>query len=798
MRNFPSNRRAWLYGTRADLIVAILLLALCLLFFWRILTPVLADRGSFSHGDFDLQFYAFSTYEARELLSGRVPLWNPYTFSGAPFLADIQSAIFYPLSLATILLSTPWGFSLFALEVEAVAHFFLSSLFMYLFMRRILSRAYRETRRETGFYPEPPLYCRGAALVAAVTFTYGGYLTSYPSQQLAVLEVVTWLPLILLLLDMAVEHQGRAGIRPCNQDLPEPASTSREHGWIRRLCLLFPSRPLTLAGVALGLALLAGHPQSAMFVTYTSTLYFFWRCYNARRYWAAVLGGWLWWLVIGFGLAAIDLVPGLEYLRLSVRAAGTYEKMAGGFPVYDVIQVLLPGSVSIMSPLYVGILPLTLAAYALWMRRQRETLFWGVLGAVALLLSFGGNTFFYSLLYLGLPGFSIFRGQERAAMIISFCLAVLVGYGALGLARAVSRAARSRYACFRNQVGYLFLGSLGLVVLFFYALNQAGWQAGSPFYTLLGKSVLLALLAGLAWGIYHLRWLGLLRRSSLMAAVLALVIFDLFTTNWENNFQHLLPEERTKPPPEVLVIRQDPGIYRVYNEYRLDGNYGDPFAIEDLWGASPERLQRYDRFINALPIERVWQLLNVKYVITWRKTLVPPSQVLYQRQVAENDITYVHRLDAAYVGPRAWIIHHVEVIPGDEEALARLAAADFAPFAAAVLSQDIGLTMPDSVASPSSVQVLERSPSHLALQVDPGADGLLVVSEVFYPGWRASVDGLETTIYPVDYVLRGVKVSAGSHRVEMVYDPWTWKAGVAVSLVFILLVAGALSLGPCR
>ena len=69
--------------------------------------------------------------------AGRLPLWNPYAFSGAPFWADVQAAVFYPPSLLTILLSAPWGFSLFALEIEAIAHFWLAALFMYLFIRQI-------------------------------------------------------------------------------------------------------------------------------------------------------------------------------------------------------------------------------------------------------------------------------------------------------------------------------------------------------------------------------------------------------------------------------------------------------------------------------------------------------------------------------------------------------------------------------------------------------------------------------------------------------------------------------------
>ncbi|MEM7345976.1 MAG: hypothetical protein AAF485_17185, partial [Chloroflexota bacterium] len=168
-------------SSRSDWLIVLLFAILVSLFYWRILTPNLADRQSFPPGDFHAQFWAFSTLEVRGLSAGRLPLWNPYTFAGAPFWADVQAAVFYPLSLLTLLASAPWGFSLFALEIEAIVHIWLAGIFMYLFSRQVTKS-------------------RPAAFIAALTFTFSGYLTGYPSQQLAVLEADIWLPLILFFL----------------------------------------------------------------------------------------------------------------------------------------------------------------------------------------------------------------------------------------------------------------------------------------------------------------------------------------------------------------------------------------------------------------------------------------------------------------------------------------------------------------------------------------------------------------------------------------------------------------------
>jgi hypothetical protein len=762
--------------SRLDGFIVIIFAALVILFYWRLLTPDLNDRQSFIPGDFSAQFWAFTTFEVRELSAGRLPLWNPYTFAGAPFWADVQSAVFYPPSLLTILLSAPAGFSLFALEIEAIAHVWLAAIFMYFFMRQAT-------------------HSQAAAVIAGLTFAFSGYLTGYPTQQLAVLEADVWLPLILLFIHLAHEQRHIPSLE--NEASENEASNPKPRVSIRYL---------VLAGAAWGLALLAGHPQSALIIAYLSSAYFFflWLSPPTSHPKSKIQNPLLYWLLFittGLALAAIQFLPAVEYTLLSVRAEGTYNEMSSGFPLTDGIQVLLPGQVSFYSPLYIGIVGLILALWATLARpaRQRGALFWAITAFITLIISFGGNTFFYSPLYLFTPGFAIFRGQERWAFATAFSLSVLAGYGFNQLLMTRNSLSTTTHRLSRLTL-YVFLFALLLTFLFFFGLNDTGWTPASPFYGLLGAATLLIVLSMLAW----LLWQAAPRLSpaGLTGLTAALICFDLFTANWQTNLYPQLPEWHTRVPAAVEAIKQDAAAspaepFRVYNEFRLYGNYGVPLELEDLWGASPLRPDRYDKFLAPpMPIERTWELLNVKYVITWREELYLPSTIIHQ-EPADDGTTYVHRLNQ--VGPRAWLVTEAEIV-ADATILADIADPNFERWRIALLEPEAA-PMIDHL-DPSQTQQIAGLTAHisrftpyparLSYDVTSPSPALLILSEPHYPGWRATIDGQSVPIVRADYVLRAVPVPAGEHRVELTFRPLSFRLGAVISSLAVLVIGAVL------
>jgi hypothetical protein len=175
-------------------------------------------------------------------------------------------------------------------------------------------------------------------------------------------------------------------------------------------------------------------------------------------------------------------------------------------------------------------------------------------------------------------------------------------------------------------------------------------------------------------------------------------------------------------------------------------------------------------------IERAWAMLNVKYVITWRSELYVPSTVLY-RDGAADGTTYLHRLET--VGPRAWIVHEVEQLP-EAEMAARMAAPDFDPGQMALLdpANPLPALGPESQ---DSVRLVSFSPGRLVFEVDAGSDGLLIISEIDYPGWQADIDGQAAPLIRANSVLRALPMPAGSHRVTLVFRPMSFRLGAIIS-----------------
>jgi hypothetical protein len=729
--------------------------------------PLLSGLRTFPPGDFTDYFLPFNLFQRGELLAGRLPVWNPYAFAGHPFLADVQAAVFYPISNLLLALTLPWSdptARLYWLQVEAMIHVVLAGCFTYLLARELTQN-------------------RAAAFLAGCCFAFSGYLTGYPPLQLAVLRTAIWLPLVLWLLLRAFR---------------QPA---RWRWWVA-------------AALIYAVAFLAGHPQTFLFLSYAVAgwlLVLLIDLFRNRRLPSGRLPAYALQIAsriaifygLFLGMSAAQLWPSLELVGLSVRANVDYAFVSGGFPLRDTWQMLLPGILSQFSPLYVGLIPLGLAVlggvttFVLPNPRTPHGFgaraggrYFAILAGLALLVSYGNHGFLYPVFYRWAPGWGMFRDQERAAYLVAFGLSLLAGYG---LAAFAALSSRRRQLIGLAYAAVVAAGLIGMSLSVRTAINAAALRGIA-----LGLIILVACVRWRWWQARATpRWLWL---------ITALVLADLFAANITTN----LAPRQPLPSAEAVAMRatllergRSPGRgsvpERVHNEGVLPEDAGMFVGIEGVSGSSPLKLARYAVLLSDFPRDRLWQLTGVRYVLSRQPVLYVPSQ-----RVAEfagpAGPSFLYQVEAP--NPRAWVVNTVRTVE-DAQALPLLGDASFDPAQTALLPPFPPLGMEDGVlALPGTNQILleRRAPNVLRVNVDSEYGGLLVVSENWLPGWRATAQqagqpaGMQLRrdipVVRADLTFLGVPVRPGQSTIELTYAPDSVRFGLAVSGMTLLLMGG--------
>ncbi|RME76970.1 MAG: hypothetical protein D6784_04705 [Chloroflexi bacterium] len=490
------------------------IILLTLLFFWKILLTNLILVGV----DVFLYFYPYKAYAAQALRQGRLPLWNPHLFMGAPLLANSQVGVLYPLNWPLVWLDPPrqvaWSIGL---------HVALAGLLMLTYTRRSLHLG------------------RLASLTAAVLFAFGGYLTAQV-EHINQLNAAAWLPLLFLLYDAS----------------------------------LTPSRrrtALSLLALVIALTLLAGHTQTVYISLFGLGLYALWRglfdaAANGPHPWRArltALAAHLWPLalasLLAAGLAAVQLLPTAELSALSIRSEGLTYRQVVSFSLRPTVlhyALLPPFNLDLSQTLgqafsewvaFTGISGLALALLgglqAVWRPAPRRYLFLAFTGLVLSLGMFTGPL--YLALYSLVPGFGLFRVPARWLLLYAFAVPILAGYGLDALragqvARQLAETRRWLVARRWRLPLYLGLPVLGLVALI-------GWKT-PPLPTLASWAVLAVVTALLLAAAVR-------RPASAVTGLLpGLLLVELFWAGQSLNYNHpTAPQAYTSMRNSIAFLR---------------------------------------------------------------------------------------------------------------------------------------------------------------------------------------------------------------------------------------------------
>lgn len=753
-------------------------------FFWRLLT----GQVWMPAGGGDLAQFLYPTYKfsAEWWTRGVIPLWNPYLFGGMPFVGDIQAGVFYPINLLTFFISNPLTFR--DMEFLSVLHHFIAGAGMYALLRwgkfAIRNLQFAISTSKLGIRNSEFQISIRAAVAGSLAFQFSDlFITHFGNLNL--IAVIAWLPLVLLFYRRAVTDQ-RASFA-------------------------------AIAGILLGVAFLAGHIQSFLFIVLALVMFSLYHLITDERRktkdepLASVFrpsSSVLFLIlvaIISFGIAAPVLLPSNEMTQLTTRTNYAYEQAAEfSLPPAQLIGLFVPGFFgrgpqNAWGPWqrvevgYLGVLPILLAFLALVLRRDSATRFFGALALIGLALALGGYAILHGWLYQLAPGFGQLRAPARFIVLMDFALATLAAFGFDILLRSLSRASEIIFKRIVRAAPWIFLivalpaGALAYAILI---LGQG--QDAVLFQRIANATNALAffiLLFALSLALIVARGTRFFRPGVWSILALALIFFDLFSLGAYVDASTDDPTRVYDHPGAVAFFKSDADFYRIDARGTGVDNTWTPdtslvYNLFDVNGDNPLVLADFDRFWLSLGSRsaRAYDLLNTKYLIVRKNAPVDREKF---RLVFEDAAFNVYE-NTRFV-PRALIVNDARVVTNRAAALEAVRANDFDPFQFVVLERSVASSTPTNSAF---AQIVGYGPNEILLDVRAVGGGILVLSEVNYPGWRAWVNEREVEILRANYLFRAIELPADAQRVRLLYDPPWFKVGVGFFAATIIGLIG--------
>jgi len=782
-----------------NLSIIFLFIALPILLWWE----AFLIKGVFVYGDAGVSFFPFRTYTFQSLLKGTLPLWTPYINNGHPFLAIFSTAVFYPLNLLFLLFPVyiGWNYSI-------ILHYILAGIFMYFYLK------------EVGLQSS-------CALFGGIVFMFNGFLISHLEHTTMVAAAI-WLPLIFMLIEKLIK-------------------TKR---YIYSLILGLIIGTQLLAGypqISLYTFLAIGGYVIFHFISMGIIN----KDFGLIRFLVSSL---MIAFIIGIGLFAIQFFPTCELIKLSSRAHGLTLAQALDYslPPWYFISLLMPYLIT--DPLlgqgclsdkyinicevmgYCGVLPLLYGVFGIFFYRNRQTTYFTILLFTSLLLTLGKYTPLYSLIY-HLPGFNFIRIPARFFYLYTFSLSILAAFGMQYLIISKNHPLICKIMSLFMIIIFVFsltcwflkplwiklIENTPSLISSYYTIGSYSNKSESLYSFILGNTITfsgLFIISSLLIIVYlggkikpiHFKWVSIL-----------LIISDLFIC-WYAFNPLANPQIYTVKPKTAKFLLKDNSLYRICSLLPRDNDIwwvripnhswrikeiiiGDLcmlYGIQSMYGyTDPLTFFRIDKFIKKLqysPVPKhpkLHSLLNVKYLLSSEK-------IDDDRLKLVGNFPYGVRIYRNKgVLPRAFIVHRIKVVHSEHQSLNEIFKTDFEPKLCAVLEEPVEeyvrRSMPYipyqkriSKIGTDKVKISKYLPNQVIINAQLSSNGILVLSDTYYPGWKVYIDGKMGRIYKTNYLVRGVFLTQGRHQVKFVYDPWTFKLGAWITITTLLATLGAI------
>lgn len=664
-----------------------------------------------------------------------LPIWNPYNFSGTPLAGNIQAAAFYPFNLLFLLFNFPVAWTLLII-LEPL----LSGLFFYFYLRSL------RLDYLVSFF-------------GAVVWSFSGFSIAWLTWG-TIVHASMWLPLALLAIEKILSDKPTKVI-----------------WW------------LILLTASISFAFFAGHVQVAGYIFILSCIYALFKL-SSRFIWRNLL-------FLGLSLAMIILVTTIQWLPLlrlilvssRVEDLANWLKPGWFLPWQNLVQFIVPDFFGNPTTLnywgiwnygefvgYLGIIPFVFAFLALARKKDNRTWFW--LGVVFVVLAFMLPTPLAKLPYsLKIPILSSLQ-PTRLMVLLDFSLVVLA---CLGFSQWLER--REKRDWWILVLAGCIVTALWLMVSFgrlviVDKLLIANLEIAKR--NLILPTLILAASAVIVFGFEKIRKTKVVR-GGVVAAVLAITVFDLFRFGWKftpfSDSQYFFPET-----PSIRFLETLPKPFRVMSLDKriLPPNSASFYGIESIEGYDPLILLRYEELAAASERARpdirppfgfnrivtfnnldspLFSLFNARYVLSLTDLDKP-----YLKKVFQEGETRVYENLRSLA--RAFLTNQVITETNKDKIIKIMFDPAFDPGKVAVVegSPEIRESPP---ADSEYVKIVDYRAASMVLSAQTQLPRFLVIVNSFNACWQATVDQMPSKLYRTDYLFLGLAVPSGSHTIVL-------------------------------
>ncbi|RJQ37733.1 hypothetical protein C4559_03290 [Candidatus Microgenomates bacterium] len=715
-------------------------------------------------------FYPLRSLTTDQIKNFELPLWNPYNFSGNTQLATYQSAVFHPLGLLFFILPQIDAYSLIIILQP-----FLSAVFMYFFLKEI------SLSRKASFF-------------GAVTFAFSGFMVVWWEESFMSVYSALFLPLILFSIEKLFKK------------------INLFHFFILTFSLSF--------------SILSGWFQMSFYVWIFSILWIIFSYFKTSKKENQSLFYIFTAYVLGIFISGVHLIPSFEAYFYSARGTTDAKFIFDNYfaPLHHLITFISPdffGSPSVHNyfggksfyhekVIFVGIIPLFFALYEFFNFKDKKNMsrFIKISWIITLSLGFSLPTSWLFLYYLKIPLISVIL-PSRIFFLSAFCISIL---GAFGLESFFKEINKKRIIFTLSIVSIAMLLVWVLAIYFKYKVYpDPSIYSVVPIKNLIVPSFVYFLFILII--IFYSKF-----KQFKTVAYLFIVCVALFSSLYFAN-KYLYFSERKFVYPKVPVIEalKKNGIDRFwgvgngyfernfatqfslfspegYDSFYI-GRYGELLFAGQNKGKFSKQIPRTDATISGVRSlneisdnfyrERLISLLGVKYLVADNMSISQDKLGVQSfKKLWEDNIFTIYENEKAF--PRAFISGNYLVLKNEQEILDKIFDKNFDLTRSIVLEEKPeNFTKTGSVNS--KLELISYKPNKIIFKEEANKKSLFYLSDNYYPGWKAYVDGIETKVLRANYSFRSIVIPPGKHTLIFEYKPFSFYLG-GLSSIFGLLI----------